>query len=347
VKKRDWKTLGTSVPYDVYEEVVKIADSLSVTPSTLLREAIPMVLRWVGSRMLCPRLFLAGKDVALEVAVKSGVKPLNWLLSAGAYYENGKFVMSDDIKLAKELGGEVFMDSGAQQFYMDFNGFDYPYSDRDYLEFALKAGVDHIATLDLPLDILHPRGLPIKDGIRRTVEHGVELIALAEDLGVVDKVVPVLQGFDDPSQWLESLDLYKSHGVTPQRFKYWGVGSICMMRSPVLVHKVLSAVRQAMPGVKLHVFGISMNSLKRVFHIINSYDTSVWIYHAKVNGRVLIWDPVKKSFMRFKADRRYDTKRLLHANLLEILKMHQDLCENLIGSKNDENNDNSFNINNH
>jgi len=342
MKKNYWKTLGINVPYHVYEEVVKVADSLGTTPSTLLRETIPTALREVRSQMLCPKLFLAGSATALGVAVASGVRPLNWLLSAGTYYESGKFIPSDDFKLAKELGGSLFMDSGAQQFYMDFNGFDYPYSDKDYLEFALKAGVDHIATLDLPLDILHPRGLPIKDGIRRTVEHGVELIALAEDLGILNKIVPVLQGFDDPSQWLESLDLYKSHGVTPGKFKYWGVGSICMMRSPVLVHKVLGAVREAMPDARIHVFGISMNSLKRVYNIINSYDTSVWIYHAKVNGRVLIWDPVRKSFMRFKADRRYDTKRLLHANLLEILEMHQDLCSDLIN-----NNIDSFNIDSH
>jgi hypothetical protein len=156
-------------------------------------------------------------------------------------------------------------------------------------------------------------------------------VALAEDLGVVDKVVPVLQGFDDPSQWLESLDLYKSHGVTPQRFRYWGVGSICMMRSPPLVHKVLSAVRKALPGARLHVFGISMNSLKRVYHIINSYDTSVWIYHAKMDGRVYVWDPADKAFMRLKVAywHSYGTAKLMRANLTQILTMHEDLCTRL------------------
>jgi hypothetical protein len=326
VKKDYWKTLSVAVPYNVYEEVVEVANSLGVTPSTLLRETIPMVLREVGSQMLCPKLFLAGKDVALEVAVGSGIRPLNWLLSAGVYYKNGKFITSIDFKLAKELGGETFMDSGAQQFYMDFNGFDYPYTEKDYLEFALKVGVDHIATLDLPLDILHPRGLPVKDGIRRTVEHGVDLIALAEDLGVLDKIVPVLQGFDDPSQWLESLDLYKSHGVTPDKFKYWGVGSICMMKSPPLVHKILSAVRRALPDVKLHVFGISMNSLRRTYYLIDSYDTSVWIYWAKMDGNVYIWSPRRNAFMRFKSKRRYGTKDLMEANMLEIITMHKDLC---------------------
>ena len=326
MKRESWKTLGVKVPYETYKEVIEVADSLGVTPSALLREAIPMVLREVGLQMLCPKLFLAGKDVALEVAVGSGVRPLNWLLSAGAYYKNGKFITSIDFKLAKELGGEVFMDSGAQQFYRGFNGFDYPYTEKDYLEFALKAGVDYIATLDLPLDILHPRGLPISEGIRRTVEHGVELIALAEDLGIVDKIIPVLQGFDDSSQWLESLDLYKSHGVTPDKFRYWGVGSICMMKSPSSVYKILSAVRKALPDVKLHVFGISMNSLRRTYYLIDSYDTSVWIYWAKMDGNVYIWSPRRNAFMRFKSRRRYGTKDLMEANMLEIITMHKDLC---------------------
>jgi len=306
--------------YKALEELANIYTKGNIS------EYLRLLISDAKKEVLCPELFLAGKDVALEVAIGSGVRPLNWLLSAGAYYKNGKFIMSDDFKLAKELGGEVFMDSGAQQFYMDFNGFDYPYTEKDYLEFALKAGVDYIATLDLPLDILHPRGLPIKDGIKRTVEHGVELIALAEDLGVVDKIVPVLQGFDDPSQWLESLDLYKSHGVTPDKFKYWGVGSICMMKSPPSVHKILSAVRKALPDVKLHVFGISMNSLRRTYYLIDSYDTSVWIYWAKMDGNVYIWSPRRNAFMRFKARRRYDTKDLMEVNMLEIITMHKDLC---------------------
>jgi hypothetical protein len=61
--------------------------------------------------------------------------------------------------------------------------------------------------------------MPVKEGVRKTVELGVEVVAHAERLGVLDRIVPVLQGFDDPSQWLESLDLYKQHGITPQRFR--------------------------------------------------------------------------------------------------------------------------------
>ena len=326
------KVVSFKLPDDLYSALEELTRVYARGDRS---EFLRLVLTREVRRLRCPTLFLAGSGTAIDAAIGSGVRPLNWLLSAGTYHRNGRFVMSTDFEKVKSLGGLLFMDSGAQQFFTKFdNKVDYPYSDRDYLEFALKVGVDYIAALDLPLDILHPRGLPIGEGIRRTVEHGVELVALAEDLGVLDKIVPVLQGFDDPSQWLESLDLYKSHGVTPQRFRYWGVGSICMMRSPPLVHEILSAVREAMPNVRLHVFGISMNSLKRVYHIINSYDTSVWIYHAKMDGRVYVWDPGDKAFMRLKVGyvHAYGTEKLMRANMLQILAMHEDLCNKLINN---------------
>jgi hypothetical protein len=325
------KTVSFKLPEELYNALEELASRYARGDKS---EFLRMLITRELTKLRCPVLFLAGSGTAIDAAIGSGVKPLNWLLSAGTYYSGGKFKENPDIPKVKLLGGLLFMDSGAQQFYADFHGFDYPYTEREYLEFALRVGVDYIATLDLPLDILHPRGLPIGEGIRRTVEHGVELIALAEDLGVVDKVVPVLQGFDDPSQWLESLDLYKSHGVTPQRFRYWGVGSICMMKSPPMVYRVLSAVREALPDARLHVFGISMNSLRRVYHLINSYDTSVWIYHAKVDGRVYVWDPGDKAFMRLKVGyvHAYGTEKLMRANMLQILAMHEDLCNKLINN---------------
>jgi hypothetical protein len=69
-----------------------------------------------------------------------------------------------------------------------------------------------------------------------------------------------------------------------------------------------------------------MNSLRRVFHMINSYDTSVWIYWAKVDGDVYIWNYRRNAFMRFKARRRYSTEDLMEVNMREIMTMHEDLC---------------------
>ncbi|MFZ8811990.1 MAG: DUF7221 family queuine tRNA-ribosyltransferase-like protein [Pyrobaculum sp.] len=282
----------------------------------------------------CPALYLAGADRALQVAVQSGIRPLNWLLSAGRYWSGGGFKHSEDFRLARSLGGLVFLDSGAQQFYAKFRN-QYPYTPAQYLEFAISTvKADFIATLDLPLDILAPRGMSVAEGIKKTVELGVEVVAHAEKLGVLNRVVPVLQGFDSPVQWLESLDLYKEHGVAPQRFRLWGVGSICMMRSPKAVERVLSAVRKALGDVGIHVFGISMNALRRVFRLIDSYDTSAWVYWAKIDGAVLVWSRRRRAFIHLQArdGKRYNTEDLLEVNLRQLIEMHLDLCRMLGGA---------------
>jgi len=260
---------------------------------------------------------------------------LSWLLSAGRYWSGGKFKRSEDFEMARYLGGQVFLDSGAQQFFSKFRD-SYPYTPAQYLDFTLSSvGADYIATLDLPLDILAPRGVPIAEGIKKTVELGVEVASLAEKLGVLGRVVPVLQGFDDPSQWLESLDLYKEHGVAPLKFRLWGVGSICMMRSPQMVERVLSAVRGALGDSDIHVFGISMNALRRIYTLISSYDTSAWVYWAKADGAVLVWSRRRGAFIHLQArdGKRYPTEDLMEANLRQVLEMHRDLCEKRGGAR--------------
>jgi len=280
-------------------------------------------------RRRCHALYLAGADVALKVAYESGIRHLNWLLSAGRYWRGGKFIHSEDFEMARSLGGLVFLDSGAQQFYAKFKGNEYPYTPAQYLDFALSSvGADLVATLDLPLDILVPRGMSIAEGIRKTVELGVEVVAHAENLGILNRIVPVLQGFDDPSQWLESLDLYREHGITPQKFRLWGVGSICMMRSPRAVERVLSAVRRALGDAEMHVFGISMNALRRVYPLISNYDTSAWVYWAKKDGAVLVWSRRRGAFIHLQTrdGKRYPTEDLMEVNLRQVLEMHRDLC---------------------
>jgi hypothetical protein len=148
-----------------------------------------------------------------------------------------------------------------------------------------------------------------------------------------------LQGFDDPSQWLESLDLYKEHGVAPQRFRLWGVGSTCMMRSPRAVERVLSAVKKALSDAKMHVFGISLNALRRVFPLIDSYDTSAWVYWAKKDGAVLVWSRRRRAFVHLQArdGRRCATEDLMEVNLRQILNMHEDLCYRSTATNHPEN----------
>ncbi|MEM4964524.1 MAG: hypothetical protein QXT13_10310 [Pyrobaculum sp.] len=264
-------------------------------------------------------LYIAGNKYALE-QVSDLARSMGWLVGAGVFWD-GKFNEQKAVKMRAKVG-KLFLDSGAQQFYRKFKGFDYPYRPGEYLDFAMRIGADLIATLDLPLDILAPRGLPVKEGIKKTVEYGVEIYALAEKLGAADRIVPVLQGYDDPSQWLESLDLYRSHGI---KAEVWGLGSLCMMSRPKLARRIVETVRRALPGVKLHVFGVDLNVLKRIYCLVDSYDTSAWVFWAKRYGTVRVWDPFEESFVKLKPYVRYPTKRLFRLNFYELLKFHEHL----------------------
>jgi hypothetical protein len=101
-----------------------------------------------------------------------------------------------------------------------------------------------------------------------------------------------------------------------------------MMRSPQMAERVLSAVRRALGDSDIHVFGISMNALRRIFLLINSYDTSAWIYWAKADGAVLVWGRRRGAFIHLQArdGKRYPTEDLMEVNLRQVLEMHRDLC---------------------
>ena len=248
--------------------------------------------------------------------------PIPFLLSAGLYWTGNKFSMPTGMNFASE----TFVDSGAQQFYRKIKLRDYPYSDWEYMKFAKAVGADRVATLDLPLDILYPDGrLTVAQGLRRSVEHGARMFELKEAVEYSGEIVPVLQGYDDPEQWLECFDMYREAGV---KSSSWGVGSICMMKSTRLAEEVITAVRKkAGNAASLHVFGLALNTLRKVSGLINTFDTSVWVYWAKQDGACFYWDPRNKRFNHLQArdGNRYDTLSLATINLHSILEMTQDL----------------------
>jgi len=120
-RKRRWY-----IPYDKREELQRALD--------------PPLLK----------VYLAGASTALK-ALRS-LSGVPFLLSAGLYWSGNRFRLGCDLSFARE----IFVDSGAQQFFNKFNSFKYPYSPREYVDFASSVGADLIATLDLPLAILTP-----------------------------------------------------------------------------------------------------------------------------------------------------------------------------------------------
>jgi len=254
------------------------------------------------------------------------------LASIGVYWRD-KFKIPHNL-IKRESISKLFVDSGAQQFFSKFKSAYYPYTPCEYIRTSLSIlNADLIATLDLPLDILVSRGIiSISHGIRKTVEYGVDCIEVFEKEVMESTkkpiVVPVLQGFDDPSQWLECYDIYKEQGIDKNKFKIWGVGSLCITRSYKFASKVLHEIRHHIGhDVKLHVFGLGLHIVRKVYNIINSYDTSSWVYWAKMDGAYFAFFPKRTEnswrlrFMQWttRTSHKYDTVEIMALNALNVL----------------------------
>jgi hypothetical protein len=74
---------------------------------------------------------------------------------------------------------------------------------------------------------------------------------------------------------LRSISLYKEHGIL-DKFDYYAMGNLCVENDVEIMYKTLRIVREALPDKKIHVFGLRLNALKKVYWLIDSFDTTAW-----------------------------------------------------------------------
>jgi hypothetical protein len=91
------------------------------------------------------------------------------------------------------------------------------------------------------------------------------------------RIMPVLQG-ERPDQYVKHIQKYGSL-LAPNT--WCGVGSICKRNgNPFAVEDVLSAIKQMRPDLRLHGFGLKVQSLERstVRSLLYSADSMSWSY---------------------------------------------------------------------
>jgi queuine/archaeosine tRNA-ribosyltransferase len=69
--------------------------------------------------------------------------------------------------------------------------------------------------------------------------------------------------------------LYKEHGII-ERFNYFAVANLCVESNVEIMYQTLKLVRNALPDKRLHVFGLRLNALKKVYYLIDSFDSTAW-----------------------------------------------------------------------
>jgi queuine/archaeosine tRNA-ribosyltransferase len=124
-------------------------------------------------------------------------------------------------------------------------------------------------------DDYHPKSLWISESytnIERTVEN---VLKYTERYKWVTWL-PVIQGWNKkPDSVLRCIKLYREYGII-DKFDYFAIGNLCVEPDVDIIYRTVKFVRGELSDKKLHVFGLKLNALKKVFSLIDSFDSMAW-----------------------------------------------------------------------
>jgi hypothetical protein len=116
-------------------------------------------------------------------------------------------------------------------------------------------------------------GLPVVEHQRRTVENFLELRTLAPEL----PIIPVLQGWA-PADYLACALMYADAGVELAAEPTVGLGSVCRRQGTAEAAEIISALGRAVPGIRLHGYGIKTSGLRVYGSSLFSADSMAWSF---------------------------------------------------------------------
>ncbi|MGW7639534.1 deazapurine DNA modification protein DpdA family protein [Streptomyces decoyicus] len=117
--------------------------------------------------------------------------------------------------------------------------------------------------------------LSVAEHQRRTVANFLELRAVAPDL----PFVPVIQGHT-AQQYLNCVNRYHDAGVDLSAEATVGIGSVCRRQATKDTAEIIAAVCQAVPGIRLHGYGIKIGGLGLYGGMLASADSLAWSFAA-------------------------------------------------------------------
>jgi hypothetical protein len=129
--------------------------------------------------------------------------------------------------------------------------------------------------------MLNITGKTIEEHQRLTIERYDALLAC--DTGGV-YILPVLQGYD-PEDYVRHIEMYGER-LKPEMWV--GVGSVCKRNGdPRAIERVLFAIKNARPDLRLHGFGVKTTALSSslVTELLHTADSMAWSFAARREGR--------------------------------------------------------------
>jgi len=120
------------------------------------------------------------------------------------------------------------------------------------------------------------------------LEHQQMTIERYDDLQACDTggvhIMPVLQGYA-PEDYVRHIEMYGDR-LTPGMWV--GVGSVCKRNgNPAAIVRVLQAIKDARPDLRLHGFGLKSTALssQHITGLLHTADSMAWSFAARKQGR--------------------------------------------------------------
>jgi len=92
--------------------------------------------------------------------------------------------------------------------------------------------------------------------------------------------IPALQGGEDAASYLRSVDMYEAAGIDLTQGVV-GLGGVCLRQSTREIEAVVRAVCAAVPGIRLHGYGVKTGGLALYGHLLDSIDSQAWSVAAR------------------------------------------------------------------
>ena len=178
------------------------------------------------------------------------------------------------------------LDSAGYVLASRYGGF--PWSITDYMALAASYPFRRIAAADYCCEAQIARDRDeVLDRISRTIATNRECRARAADLGIIERLMPVLQGRtpEDYGRCAEALHLSMLPGTVV------GVGSMCRrdIHGPEGLIAVVRYLDSVLPiGIRLHLFGVKGSALPWLLpfaHRVASIDSQAWGTAARQEAR--------------------------------------------------------------
>ena len=111
-----------------------------------------------------------------------------------------------------------------------------------------------------------------KTNIERTVDN---IVYALDHYPKVDWLIPIQGWNKKPCSLALSIRYLRDLGIIKKK-GYFAIANLCVENRVDIILKSVGLVRSLLPNKRLHVFGIKINALRKIHHLIDSFDSFAW-----------------------------------------------------------------------